>query len=85
MKLKILLLAVVAPIVAGFFGEELSGNLYRIFVPLLFGVSIVGSMAIIRLNQRTLSGKSAWYIMAFICIAISALLLYLFYNFHPGF
>ncbi|KKT82718.1 MAG: hypothetical protein UW79_C0002G0035 [Candidatus Yanofskybacteria bacterium GW2011_GWA2_44_9] len=81
---SVLIIAVLLPIILGVFGEELFGSLSSTVTPLLLAVSLVGSVVLISLNFRT-TGKPLWYFLGGLFVVVNAVLLFLFFNFYPGF
>jgi len=83
--LKVFIFLVLVPLVLGIFGEELFDSTSSILIPLLFSVSIVGSVLTVILNYKSGTKKISWFLVGLLFIVINLVLLFLLVNFHPGF
>src|SRR3989338_3085981 len=93
--IKVFIFSVMIPLVLGVFGEELfqsssdvsSSDVSSsdVLIPLLFSLSALGSLVVIVINYQSMAKKIHWYLVSSGFIIINLVLIFLFFNFHPGF
>jgi len=83
--LKVFIILILVPLVLGIFGEELFNSASGVLIPLLFSVSIVGSVLTMVINHKSGNKKISWYLIGSLFIVINLILLFLLVSFHPGF
>ena len=83
MNKKYFIFIVLVPLFLGIFSEELFGSTgaYHLF---FLTTSFLGSIFLIIFNHKTFKIK-IWYLIGSFFVLINFILLFLSYNFHPGF
>ena len=81
---KVFIFFVLTPLVLGILGEELFRSNDEVLTPILLAISLLGAISIFIVNYRS-TKKIPWYFVGSLFVIINSLLLYLFYNFRPGF
>jgi len=81
--LRLLIILMLVPVLLGVFGEELLGGASDTLIPIFFLIAMASSATICSIYFRSKSKKLIWF--SLFIFFINLILLFLFYNFHPGF